>query len=215
MALLQDAVDHGASVGFLAPLDNGPAWDYWLGVMDRLESGLICWVALDGQTIVGTVQLDPCTKQNGRHRGEVCKLLTLSSYRRRGVAALLMQRDATVTVCHSRTKNLAEVVREAEIVIAAIGRPLMIRGDMIREGAAVIDVGMNRLEPNDPVAATLRDPEKLRTMEQKGSVLVGDVDFHSARERAGWITPVPGGVGPMTIAMLMHNTVVAARNRRR
>lgn len=91
VALLQDAVDHGASVGFLAPLDNGPAWDYWLGVMDKLESGLLCWVAMDGQQLVGTVQLDPCTKQNGRHRGEVCKLLTLSSHRRRGVAALLMQ----------------------------------------------------------------------------------------------------------------------------
>jgi len=91
VALLQDAVDHGASVGFLAPLDNGPAWDYWLSVMDKLESGLLCWVALDGQKVVGTVQLDPCMKQNGRHRGELCKMLTLSTHRRRGVAAQLVQ----------------------------------------------------------------------------------------------------------------------------
>jgi acetyltransferase len=91
VALLQDAVDHGASVGFLAPLDNAPAWDYWLSVMDRLESGLLCWIALEGQTVAGTVQLEPCGKQNGRHRAEVMKLLTLASKRRRGIAAGLMQ----------------------------------------------------------------------------------------------------------------------------
>ncbi len=90
VALLQDAVAHGASVGFLAPLDNAPAWDYWLSVMDKLAGDLVCWVAMEGQVVVGSVQLDPCMKQNGRHRGEVCKLLTLSSYRRKGVAAQLL-----------------------------------------------------------------------------------------------------------------------------
>jgi methylenetetrahydrofolate dehydrogenase (NADP+)/methenyltetrahydrofolate cyclohydrolase len=130
------------------------------------------------------------------------------------VASLLMQRDATVTVCHSRTEVLGSIVAEADVVVAAIGRPLMITAEMIRPGAVVIDVGMNRLGPGDPALSKLRDPEKLRVLEQNGSVLVGDVDFFAVREKAGWITPVPGGVGPMTIAMLMQNTVTAARRRR-
>ena len=115
------------------------------------------------------------------------------------MAALLMQDapggNATVTVCHSRTANLAGHIRRGDIVIAAIGRPEMITGDMIKPGAVVIDVGINRVK--DPSAA-------------KGYRIVGDVHFASAREVASLITPVPGGVGPMTIAMLMKNTVRAA-----
>ncbi len=107
-------------------------------------------------------------------------------------ALLLLERNATVVLCHSRTRNLAEEVSRAEILVAAVGRPEMIRGDWIREGAAVIDVGMNR---------------------QHGGRLVGDVEFAAALPRAGWITPVPGGVGPMTVAMLMANTLQAAKAR--
>ena len=103
--------------------------------------------------------------------------------------------NATVTVAHSRTKNLAEVTRLGEILIVAVGRPQMITGDMVREGAVVIDVGVNRIED----AST-----------DKGYRLVGDVAFDEAAERASWITPVPGGVGPMTISMLLKNTVRAA-----
>jgi len=105
------------------------------------------------------------------------------------LALLLMRENATVTVCHSRTQNLPEVTRRADVLVAAIGKPRFITADMIKPGAAVIDVGINRLP---------------------GGALVGDVDFEAAREVAGFITPVPGGVGPMTIAMLLSNTVEAA-----
>jgi methylenetetrahydrofolate dehydrogenase (NADP+)/methenyltetrahydrofolate cyclohydrolase len=105
------------------------------------------------------------------------------------VSALLLAENATVTVCHSRTRDLAEVCRRADVLIAAVGRPRMVQGDWIKPGAAVIDVGINRTDDG----------------------LVGDVDFTPAAEVAGLITPVPGGVGPMTIAMLMRNTLTAAR----
>ncbi len=111
-------------------------------------------------------------------------------------ALLLIRRNATVTVCHSRTKDLPGVVRSADILIAAVGRPEMVRGDWVKPGAVVIDVGINRIEdPSHP----------------KGSRLVGDVCFDEVKEVASAITPVPGGVGPMTIAMLMQNTVRAAQ----
>src|SRR5215203_483613 len=109
------------------------------------------------------------------------------------VAQMLLARNATVTICHSRTRDLPEVCRRADVLIAAVGRPRMVRGDWIKEGATVIDVGINRVEEG----------------------LVGDVDFAAASERAGLITPVPRGVGPMTIAMLLRNTLAAARARAR
>ncbi len=111
------------------------------------------------------------------------------------MAQLLVDANATVTIAHSRTKNLPDIVRRADIVVAAVGRPEMIRGDWIKPGATVIDVGINRLPP---------EPGKDR------GKLVGDVAFAEAREVAGAITPVPGGVGPMTIAVLLRNTLVAA-----
>jgi methylenetetrahydrofolate dehydrogenase (NADP+)/methenyltetrahydrofolate cyclohydrolase len=129
------------------------------------------------------------------------------------MAALLLQRNATVTICHSKTRNLAEVARQGDILVAAIGRPLLVTADMVKPGAIVIDVGMNRVESGfAPQLA--HDEEKTRLLEKNGSVLLGDVDFARAREVAGWITPVPGGVGPMTIAMLMSNTVSAASRSR-
>lgn len=112
------------------------------------------------------------------------------------VALLLVRRDATVTICHSRTKDLPGVVRQADVLIAAVGRAEMVRGDWVKPGAVVIDVGINRID--DPSAP-------------KGSRLVGDVCFDEVKEVAGAITPVPGGVGPMTIAMLMRNTARAAK----
>jgi methylenetetrahydrofolate dehydrogenase (NADP+)/methenyltetrahydrofolate cyclohydrolase len=111
------------------------------------------------------------------------------------VAMLLQKDNATVTICHSRTRDLGEHTRRADILVAAIGRREMITGDMVKPGAAVIDVGINQKE----------DPTKKR-----GYRLVGDVDYESAKEVAGSITPVPGGVGPMTIAMLLSNTYRAA-----
>lgn len=113
------------------------------------------------------------------------------------IAALLLARNATVTICHSRTPDPAAVCRQAEILVAAVGRPELVRGDWIALGAAVLDVGINRVETPDGTGR-----------------LVGDVHLGEARERAGWVTPVPGGVGPMTIAMLLSNTATAAARRR-
>jgi len=107
-------------------------------------------------------------------------------------AALLLQRNATVTICHSRTRDLGAMTRRADIVVAAIGKARLVTAEMVKPGAIVIDVGMNRVDGK----------------------LAGDVDFNAVKEIAGWITPVPGGVGPMTIAMLMRNTVTAATRRR-
>jgi methylenetetrahydrofolate dehydrogenase (NADP+)/methenyltetrahydrofolate cyclohydrolase len=117
------------------------------------------------------------------------------------VAQLLLADHATVTIAHSRTRDLSAVCREADVLIAAVGKPEMIRGDWVRAGAVVIDVGINRVELSQPAGA----PAKTR--------LVGDVAFEEARERAKAITPVPGGVGPMTIAMLLSNTLKAAQAR--
>lgn len=117
------------------------------------------------------------------------------------LAAMLMQKarmaDATVTVAHSRSRNLAEITRRADILIAAVGRPRVITADMVKNGAVVIDVGINRVEDSSA---------------KKGYRLVGDVDFDACLGKASYISPVPGGVGPMTIAMLMSNTVTAAEN---
>lgn len=112
------------------------------------------------------------------------------------VSMLLLKRDATVTVCHSRSQDLPSITRRADILIAAVGRALMVKADWVKPGAVVIDVGTNKMDdPSDP----------------RGYRQVGDVDFDEVKNVAGWITPSPGGVGPLTIAMLLKNTVIAAR----
>jgi len=130
------------------------------------------------------------------------------------VAILLLHEHATVTICHSKTADLAAVCRQADILVAAIGRPAMITRDFIKPGATVIDVGSNYVEDRDLAARIFRNsPEKLASFDRKGNVLVGDVDPIDVVERAGAYTPVPGGVGPLTIAMLMVNTVASAERR--
>jgi methylenetetrahydrofolate dehydrogenase (NADP+)/methenyltetrahydrofolate cyclohydrolase len=130
------------------------------------------------------------------------------------MALLLMHANATVTICHSKTRDLPGVVRRADIVIAAIGRAAMIEPDWVRPGATVIDVGINRIVDAAEAKRIFEEfPAKLAQFHEKGSVLVGDV-HPGVAEVAGAITPVPGGVGPLTIAMLMSNTVKAARSRR-
>ena len=131
------------------------------------------------------------------------------------VALLLLHQHATVTICHSRTRDLAAVAREGDILVAAIGRPTLVTRDFIKPGATVIDVGINRLSTSEEVTKAFHDPSgAFKQLEAKGSVLVGDVQPEDVRECAGAYTPVPGGVGPLTIAMLMSNTVRAARERR-
>jgi len=127
------------------------------------------------------------------------------------MALLLLHAHATVTICHSKTADLPGVCREGQILVAAIGRPAMLTAEYIRPGATVIDVGMNRITDRAGAARIFRgSPERLAALERKGSVLVGDVDPVDVQEKAGAYTPVPGGVGPLTIAMLMANTVASA-----
>ena len=151
-----------------------------------------------GKIMVGNFDFVPCTpagvmelrKESGIDvSGKECVVVGRSNIVGKPQAMLLLHKNGTVTICHSRTKDLAAKTKQADILVAAVGIPNFITGDMIKEGAVVIDVGINRIA------------------EKK---LVGDVDFESAEKVAGAITPVPGGVGPMTIAMLMKNTVKAA-----
>ena len=131
------------------------------------------------------------------------------------MAMLLLHRDATVTICHSKTPNLAEVCRDADILVAAVGRPGLVTRDFVKPGAAVVDVGINRV--TDPAIASTLYPaghKRLALFHSKGSILVGDV-HPAVEEVAGALTPVPGGVGPLTITMLMANTLKAAIDRSR
>ena len=152
-----------------------------------------------GKIMIGNFDFLPCTPSGCMElihstgvsvSGKRCVVVGRSNIVGKPMAMLLLHENGTVTICHSKTQNLAEICREADILVAAVGRPRMITGDMIKPGAVVIDVGMNRLPDGK---------------------LCGDVDFASASEIAGYITPVPGGVGPMTIATLMQNTVTAAK----
>lgn len=131
------------------------------------------------------------------------------------MAALLLAAHATVTICHSRTKDLAAVCRRAEILVAAIGRAAMIGPDYVQEGAVVIDVGMNRVTDRTTVERLFPgDSKRLSALEKRGGTLVGDVDYTHVAPLTSAITPVPGGVGPLTVAMVISNTFKAARLRR-
>ena len=149
----------------------------------RLFSGLPCFESCTPKGVMTLIESTGIPIE-----GKNAVVIGRSNIVGKPVAAMLLARSATVTITHSKTKNLPEIVKQADIVVAAIGKPRFVTGDMIKEGAIVIDVGINRL------------PEGL----------VGDVDYEAAAEKASWITPVPGGVGPMTIAMLLQNTLKAA-----
>jgi len=160
-----------------------------------------------GRLAVGEEAFVPCTPLGclmllkdsiGDLSGKNAVVIGRSNIVGKPMAQLLLGEDCTVTIAHSRTRDLPDIVRHADIVIAAVGRPEMVRGDWLKDGAVVIDVGINRLPPADG--------------ETKGK-LVGDVAFDEASTRASHITPVPGGVGPMTIACLLRNTLVAAHRR--
>lgn len=131
------------------------------------------------------------------------------------LALLLLHRHATVTICHSRTADLPAVTREADIVIAAIGRTGMVDASYIKPGAVVVDVGMNKVTTREDLQRFYGDDAKRRAaFEKNGYTLIGDVNPRDVSEVAGWLTPVPGGVGPLTIAMLMKNTLTAMKRRR-
>ncbi|CAN5303090.1 bifunctional methylenetetrahydrofolate dehydrogenase/methenyltetrahydrofolate cyclohydrolase FolD [soil metagenome] len=164
-----------------------------------------------GRLATGQPALAPCTPVGcrmlleetlGDLAGAHAVVIGRSNIVGKPVAQLLLQRDCTITIAHSRTRELPALCRTADILIAAVGRPLMVKGDWIRPGATVIDVGVNRVPARDPEAAAAG---KTR--------VVGDVDFDEAKEIAGAITPVPGGVGPMTIACLLANTLAACRRQ--
>lgn len=154
-----------------------------------------------GQIMIGEYKYLPCTPAGVMEliastgteiSGKECVVVGRSNIVGKPMAMLLLHKSGTVTICHSKTKDLAEHCRRADILVAAVGVPNLIKGDMIKEGAVVIDVGMNRLD---------------------NGKLCGDVEFETAKEKASYITPVPGGVGPMTIAMLMKNTLTAAKSK--
>ncbi|MGM0419649.1 MAG: bifunctional methylenetetrahydrofolate dehydrogenase/methenyltetrahydrofolate cyclohydrolase FolD [Bacillota bacterium] len=169
-----EAIDPGKDVDGFHPINTG-----------RLFSGQKDLLRFDPCTPLGIIEL--IERKGFDIEGKNAVIVGRSNIVGKPVAHLLLERNATITVCHSRTKDLKAQTLDADILVAAVGRPNFITGDMVKEGACVIDVGINRVEGK----------------------LVGDVDYDSAYERAGAITPVPGGVGPMTIAMLMKNTVKA------
>jgi methylenetetrahydrofolate dehydrogenase (NADP+) / methenyltetrahydrofolate cyclohydrolase len=181
-----------------------------------------------GNLASGRKSLQPCTpsgvieilrRENIPMKGSHAVIIGRSNLVGKPLAFLLLQEHATVTVCHSRTRDLAGVARQADILVAAIGRPAMITADFIKPGAVVIDVGINRIEEDALLRFLQADPSlgaqyEKNMAENKRYVLAGDVNFSSASTVASALTPVPGGVGPLTIAMLMKNTVQAARIRR-
>lgn len=158
-----------------------------------------------GKLYIGLDTFIPCTpkgimellkRNNVPIAGKNAVVIGRSNIVGKPIGALLMKENATVTIAHSKTQNLPELVRNADIVVAAIGKPNYVKGEWIKEGAVVVDVGINSIDdPSSP----------------KGYKLVGDVDFEEAEKKASYITPVPGGVGPMTIAMLLSNTLKARR----
>lgn len=154
-----------------------------------------------GKIMIGDYQFLPCTpagimeliKETGIEiAGKECVVIGRSNIVGKPMAMLLLHQNGTVTICHSRTKNLAEVTRRADILVAAVGKANFVTADMVQQGAVVIDVGMNRNE---------------------NGKLCGDVDFAAVEPKCSYITPVPGGVGPMTISMLLKNTITSAKNR--
>ncbi|MEE0980399.1 MAG: bifunctional methylenetetrahydrofolate dehydrogenase/methenyltetrahydrofolate cyclohydrolase FolD [Acutalibacteraceae bacterium] len=152
-----------------------------------------------GHIMIGDFNFLPCTPagimemlryENIDLDGKNCVVIGRSNIVGKPMAMLMLKENATVTICHSRTKNLKEVVAGADVIVAAVGRPNFVTADMVKDGAVIIDVGINRMDDGK---------------------LCGDVDFEACKEKASYITPVPGGVGPMTIATLMQNTITATR----
>jgi methylenetetrahydrofolate dehydrogenase (NADP+)/methenyltetrahydrofolate cyclohydrolase len=171
-----EAIDPAKDVDGFHPVNVGKMVTGGDGLLPCTPAGLVEMLRYEG--------IDP--------EGKQCVVIGRSNIVGKPAAILMQRANATVTVCHSKTRNLKEIVRQADIIVASVGKPHFLTADMVKPGAVVLDVGINRL------------PDK---------TLVGDAEFAEVAEVAGWITPVPGGVGPMTVAMLMKNTVAAACRR--
>ena len=173
------------------------------------------WLDEDGLTPATPTGIVALLKQKGiTLSGRRAVIVGRSAIVGKPMAGLLLRESCTVTVCHSRTVDLPAVTREADLLVAAIGRAGMIGPEHVRDGAIVIDVGMNRLADAAEVERLYPgDEERRRQLETKGYILVGDVDFTRVAPKASWITPVPGGVGPLTVAMVIANTLKASRRR--
>ena len=171
-----DAIDVGKDVDGLTPMNAGLLQEGRPGLQPCTPSGCMRLIAETGVDLSGKRAL----------------VIGRSALVGKPIALMLLAANATVTIAHSRTKDLESRVRESDVVIAAVGRPEIVRGEWVKEGAVVIDVGINRNGEGE---------------------LIGDVEYAAAADKAAWITPVPGGVGPMTIAMLLSNTVTAAERR--
>ncbi|MFN2387610.1 MAG: bifunctional 5,10-methylenetetrahydrofolate dehydrogenase/5,10-methenyltetrahydrofolate cyclohydrolase [Thermoanaerobaculia bacterium] len=225
LAAIDDANRDAAVDGLLVQLPL-PSRDLTIRVFDRIApekdvDGLSPENV--GLLLQGRPRFVPCTpagvmallEEHGvALRGSRAVVIGRSEIVGKPMAALLTARDATVTVCHSATRALPELTREADILVAAVGRPGFVRGDWIRPGAAVVDVGINRVSRPEELPLHLRAVPALReAIAAKGEVLLGDVATDEAAAVARWITPVPGGVGPLTVAMLLRNTLQAALSR--
>jgi methylenetetrahydrofolate dehydrogenase (NADP+)/methenyltetrahydrofolate cyclohydrolase len=195
-----DRVDPGKDVDGFHPVSVGRLWLDEPGFVSATPAGIVellrrCQIPLAGLHAV---------------------VLGRSAIVGKPMAGLLLRANCTVTVCHSKTRDLPEVTRQADLLVAAVGRAGMVGPGHVKPGAVVVDVGINRLESEEAVRRAFPDDTgKLERFRAKGSLLVGDVDFDRVAPIAGAITPVPGGVGPLTRAMLLVNTLAASRARQR
>jgi methylenetetrahydrofolate dehydrogenase (NADP+)/methenyltetrahydrofolate cyclohydrolase len=193
-----DRIDPDKDVDGFHPINVGRLWLDEEGLTPATPTGIVALLKRNGIPLAGRRAV----------------IVGRSAIVGKPMAGLLLRENCTVTVCHSRTADLSAVTREADILIAAIGRPGMIGPDHVREGAVVVDVGMNRLADGAEAERLYPgDGERRRQLESKGYILVGDVDFTRVAPKASHITPVPGGVGPLTVAMVIAGTLKASRRR--
>jgi methylenetetrahydrofolate dehydrogenase (NADP+)/methenyltetrahydrofolate cyclohydrolase len=195
---LLERIDPGKDVDGFHPVNVGRLWIDEAGFVPCTPAGIVEMLKRHSVPLAG------------RHAVVVGRSTIVG----KPMAALLLREQCTVTVAHSKTRDLAATCREADLVVAAVGRAGLIGADHVREGAVVIDVGMNRVADRALAERLVAgDAKRMAAFDKNGSVLVGDVDFPAVSPRAAAITPVPGGVGPLTVAMLIANTVEAARRR--